>query len=157
MNSSQKAAPPPHDIAIVSLQGARGDDVAVNVRPQAQSPVLPPGWAPLTRDQQAAVLQACDRAPGALAFRVDGVNLEAEYRVYRLDEGWAGLCVASIFAASSDGRPAGNRELIALAPTADQAIALVLSRVNAEKRAAGGRLQVALSTPAVLPEDPRRV
>jgi hypothetical protein len=157
MDSSEKAVRP-YEGVTRRLNGVRAGDVAVSVRPAVrQAPVLPAGWAPLTADQQAAVLQACDRTPGALVFRVGASNPHVEFRVYRLDEGWAGLCVATLYEASADGFPAANRELIALASSDDQAVAIVVARVNTEIRAVGGTFGVALSTPAVLPEDPRRV
>jgi hypothetical protein len=121
------------------------------------SPVLPAGWAPLTRDQQAAVLQACDRAPSALVFRAGAATAAVEYRVYRLDDVWAGLCVVSVCDTPGNGLPHANRELLGLASADAEAVALVLTRVNAELQAAGRAFKLELNLPAVPPEDPRRV
>ena len=65
-----------------------------------RTPVLPPGWAPLSRDQQEAVQQACDAAPECLIFKLGSLwEPGCEYRVYRLaTEKWAGLSVVCKFA-----------------------------------------------------------
>ena len=70
-----------------------------------RTPVLPPGWAPLSRDQQEAVQQACDASPECLIFKLGSLwEPGCEYRVYRLaTENWAGLSVVCKFAAP-DGR-----------------------------------------------------
>ena len=67
-----------------------------------RTPVLPPGWAPLSRDQQEAVQQACDAAPECLIFKLGSLwEPGCEYRVYRLaTEKWAGLSVVCKFAAA---------------------------------------------------------
>ncbi len=66
-----------------------------------RTPVLPAGWAPLTRDQQDAVLRACDLAPDCLIFKLGSLwEPGCEYRVYRLaTEQWAGLSVVCKYAA----------------------------------------------------------
>ncbi len=71
-----------------------------------RTPVLPPGWAPLSRDQQEAVLQACDAAPECLIFKLGSLwEPGCEYRVYRLaTEKWAGLSVVCKFAAADARR-----------------------------------------------------
>src|SRR4029453_4194666 len=60
-----------------------------------RTPVLPAGWAPLTRDQQEAVQHAWDSAPECLIFRLGSLwEPGCEYRVYRLtSEDWTGLSV----------------------------------------------------------------
>ena len=65
-----------------------------------RTPVLPPGWAPLSRDQQEAVQQACDAAPECLIFKLGSLwEPGSEYRVYRLaTEKWAALSVVCKFA-----------------------------------------------------------
>ena len=92
-----------------------------------RTPVLPPGWAPLSRDQQEAVLQACDAAPECLIFKLGSLwEPGCEYRVYRLaTEKWAGLSVVCKFAAAdarryaeASGHPSGvpcNGQLLGLA------------------------------------------
>jgi hypothetical protein len=71
-----------------------------------RTPVLPPGWAPLSRDQQEAVQRACDAAPECLIFKLGSLwEPGCEYRVYRLaTEQWAGLSVVCKFA-GGDARP----------------------------------------------------
>jgi hypothetical protein len=83
-----------------------------------RTPVLPSGWAPLSRDQQEAVLQACDLAPESLIFRLGSLwEPECEYRVYRLgQEQWAGLSIVSKFSSrDSHRRSACNGQLLGLA------------------------------------------
>ena len=65
-----------------------------------RTPVLPPGWAPLSREQQEAVQRACDAAPECLIFKLGSLwEPGCEYRVYRLaTEHWAGLSVVCKFA-----------------------------------------------------------
>ena len=67
-----------------------------------RTPVLPPGWAPLSREQQEAVQRACDAAPECLIFKLGSLwEPGCEYRVYRLaTEQWAGLSVVCKFAGS---------------------------------------------------------
>src|SRR4051794_5825037 len=61
-----------------------------------RTPVLPRGWAPLTVDQQRAVLDACDAAPTSVVFRVASQwEADADYRVYQLQNEWTGLWLAS--------------------------------------------------------------
>jgi hypothetical protein len=82
-----------------------------------RTPVLPAGWAPLTRDQQDAVLRACDSAPDCLIFRLGSLwEPGCEYRVYRLTtEQWAGLSVVSKCATSGQGNAAlRNVQLLGL-------------------------------------------
>jgi hypothetical protein len=64
-----------------------------------RTPVLPSGWAPLTRDQQEAVQRACDAAPDCMILRLGSLwEPGCEYRVYRLaTEQWAGLSVVCKF------------------------------------------------------------
>lgn len=86
-----------------------------------RTPVLPVGWAPLSRDQQDAVQQACDGAPECLIFRLGSVwEPHCEYRVYRLArEQWAMLSVVCKFVTGhADGdssREGCNEQLLGLA------------------------------------------
>jgi hypothetical protein len=75
-----------------------------------RTPVLPSGWAPLSRDQQEAVQRACDASPECLIFKLGSLwEPGCEYRVYRLaTEQWAGLSVVCKFAALETGRRAGE-------------------------------------------------
>jgi hypothetical protein len=87
-----------------------------------RTPVLPSGWAPLSRDQQEAVQRACDASPECLIFKVGSLwEPGCEYRVYRLaTEQWAGLSVVCKFAmdarVGSESSPSPcNRQLLGLA------------------------------------------
>ena len=87
-----------------------------------RTPVLPAGWAPLSRDQQDAVQRACDCAPDCLIFRLGSVwEPHCEYRVYRLaKEQWARLAVVCKFVTLDDGDDAvegggRNEQLLGLA------------------------------------------
>ena len=85
-----------------------------------RTPVLPSGWAPLTREQQDAVLHACNAAPRCVVFRIGSLwDPDAEYRVYRLtDQRWAGLWVACRYVTTVREDPASpigeNRQLLGL-------------------------------------------
>ena len=72
-----------------------------------RTPVLPPGWAPLSREQQEAVQRACDAAPECLIFKLGSLwEPGCEYRVYRLaTEQWAGLSVVCKFGGAEPRRP----------------------------------------------------
>jgi hypothetical protein len=86
-----------------------------------RTPVLPAGWAPLSRDQQDAVQRACDGAPECLIFRLGSVwEPSCEYRVYRLaNEQWARLSVVCKFIACAgdqgDVESGRNEQLLGLA------------------------------------------
>jgi hypothetical protein len=82
-----------------------------------RTPVLPAGWAPLTREQQDAVLLACDLAPECLIFKLGSVwEPGCDYRVYRLaTEQWAGLSVVCKSSAMAQGNVASrNVQLLGL-------------------------------------------
>jgi len=128
-----------------------------------RTPVLPSGWAPLTHEQQEAVLQACDAAPRCVVFRIGSLwDPEAEYRAYRLTEQhWAGLWVASRFvttAQEDSGSPSGeNRQLLGLGPDAPHAMQLIVDFFNWDLEAHGERWRMSVTIPADAPEgDPRR-
>jgi hypothetical protein len=87
-----------------------------------RTPVLPAGWAPLTREQQEAVQHACDSAPECLIFRLGSLwEPGCEYRVYRLtSEHWTGLSVvckhvSEMADASAPAFASCNRQLLGLA------------------------------------------
>ena len=83
-----------------------------------RTPVLPAGWAPLSRDQQEAVLRACDAAPDCLIFRLGSLwETGCEYHVYRLaNEHWGGLSiVAKHGPADASSHGTANRHLLGLA------------------------------------------
>lgn len=109
-----------------------------------RTPVLPAGWAPLSREQQEAVLAACDAAPEALVLRL-GSPWEAgsEYRVYRLaNDLWGGLSIVSRAVTQvSDPRtppaPDVNDHLMGLAWETPRAIRLALDFFNWDLEAQG--------------------
>lgn len=115
-----------------------------------RTPVLPAGWAPLSREQQDAVVEACDAAPEAMIMRLGSIwEPGAEYRVYRLaNEQWGGLSV--ITKALADGesdrrfRPAANVQLLGLAWDTSRAVRIALDFFNWDLEAQGQtwRLQV---------------
>jgi hypothetical protein len=92
----------------------RGGDVVAYPEPH-RTPVLPAGWAPLSRDQQEAVQRACDAAPECLMLKLGSLwEPGCEYRVYHLTiEQWAGLSVVCKFAASGSPAPC-NGQLLGL-------------------------------------------
>ena len=128
-----------------------------------RTPVLPSGWAPLTREQQDAVLQACDGAPRSVVFRIGSLwDPEAEYRAYRLTgEHWAGLWVASRFVTTAHddpGAPSGeNRQLLGLGPDAPHVTQLIVDFFNWDLEAHGERWRLSVTmAPAAPLGDPRR-
>lgn len=127
-----------------------------------RTPVLPSGWAPLTREQQDAVLQACDAAPHCAVFRVGSLwDPGAEYRVYRLtDEHWAGLWVACRYVTTvhdEPGPPSGeNRQLLGLGTDAAHAIQLTVDFFNWDLEAHGETWRLTAIPPPPAGGDPRR-
>jgi len=126
-------------------------------RSARRSPVLPRGWAPLTADQQRAVLHACDEA-GHLTFRLGSLtDASIDYRVYQLQhETWAGLWVATRCCTDCDGTVA-NRDLLGLGADSVRAVRLALDLFNADLQARGEPWRLHVDTPAVPLGDPRRV
>jgi hypothetical protein len=100
------------------------------------TPVLPGAWTPLTREEQDAVLKACDAASEAIVLRLGSLwEPGAEYRVYQLSGQWCGLFVASSFGQKED--PADpqasaprNRQLLALGPDVLHAVSIALNFFN---------------------------
>jgi len=123
-----------------------------------RTPVLPRGWAPLTTDQQRAVLQACDAAPNHLTFRLGSLtNPEVDYRVYQLQkESWAGIWVAARCFTDCDG-VVSNRDLLGLGLESQRAVRIALDFFNSDLQARGETWRLGVETPAVPPGDPRRV
>jgi hypothetical protein len=127
-----------------------------------RTPVLPPGWAPLTREQQEAVLQACDAAPRCLVFRIASLwDPDAEYRVYRLTtEHWAGLWVACRYVMTlhdDPGLPGGeNRQLLGLGSDSAHAIQLTIDFFNWDLEAHGETWRLIAIPPPPAEGDPRR-
>jgi len=79
-----------------------------------RTPVLPSGWAPLSRDQQEVVLRACDATPECLIFKLGSLwEPGCEYRVYRLaTEQWVGLSVVCKYVADArKGSESSNHAL----------------------------------------------
>ena len=127
-------------------------------RSARRSPVLPRGWAPLTVDQQRAVLRACDEAADHLAFRLGSLSDAAiDYRVYQLqNETWAGLWVATRCCTDCDGT-VSNRDLLGLGADSVRAVRIALDFFNSDLQARGEPWRLQVETPAVPHGDPRRV
>jgi hypothetical protein len=127
-----------------------------------RTPVLPSGWAPLTREQQDAVLNACDQSPDCLAFRVGSLwDAGTDYRVYCLTKkDWAGLWIASRYVADdhddSDGG-GDNRQLLGLGSDAVDAVRLALDFFNWDLQSHGESWRLSVEIPAMHDDDPRRV
>jgi hypothetical protein len=94
------------------------------------SPALPAGWAPLSRDEQEHLLAACDRAPKSIVFCLTSAwTGDAEYRAYRLnDETWAGLWVAAVWSRSP--RRYGRRQLLAVGHDPRRVVATAIQRFS---------------------------
>ena len=131
-------------------RGARSDGY--------QSPVLPRGWAPLTPEQQAAVLAACDAAPDRVMFRLGSLSeLDVDYRVYCLNtEIWAGLCVATRCLDGGQAPTGSNRELLGLGFHVADAVRIALEPFNRDLEAHVEPWRLAVDVPAVPHEGPRR-
>lgn len=128
-----------------------------------RTPMLPAGWGPLTREQQDAVLQACDAAPQCVVFRVGSLwDPESEYRVYHLtNEHWAGLWVASRHLTSAHDDPGSssgaNQQLLGLGPDALHALQITVDFFNWDLSAHGEHWRLSLEPPPdVVDSDPRR-
>jgi hypothetical protein len=80
---------------------------------------LPAGWAPLSQEQQDAVLRACDAANDCLIFKLGSLwEPGCEYRVYRLtSEQWSGLSIVCKHAPRHESNQAGpsNFQLLGIA------------------------------------------
>jgi hypothetical protein len=145
---------PARDVRLVEYRGV----VTAYPGPH-RVPVLPAGWAPLTRDQQAAALRACDEAYTAILFRIGSLwDPGCEYRVYRLaSESWAGLTVATK-CALADPRSAGsgtgdgetNKQLLGLGREPLQVVRIAIDFFNWDLEAHGQtwRLDVQVTTPS---------
>jgi hypothetical protein len=123
-----------------------------------RTPVLPRGWAPLTLEQQRAVLEACDAAPNQLTFRLGSlVDPEVDYRVYQLQkESWAGLWVAARCLTDCDG-VVSNRDLLGLGLEPLRAVRITLDFFNSDLQARGESWRLGVESLAVPQGDPRRV
>jgi hypothetical protein len=111
----------------------RAGDLSIFPEPHTV-PVLPEGWAPLGPIEQSALLEACDARPHACRLRLGSLwDVRSEYRVYCLDDDWAGACAATIFdqehpvPALPHGR---NTRLLGVAIRPEDAISLALDFVN---------------------------
>ena len=113
----------------------------VSVYPEPHTlPVLPKGWAPLGPIEQSALLEACDARPNACRLRLGSVwDPRSEYRVYCLNDQWAGACAATIFDAELNdaGTVGRNTRLLGVAITLDRAVRLAVDFVNWDLAADG--------------------
>lgn len=128
--------------------------IAAHAQPY-RPPVLPGGWAPLSAEQQAAVLAACDGAPESLVLRLGSLwEPGAEYRVYRLaNELWGGLSLASKAVAddadsfASPPPAIANRTLLGLAWETCAAVRIALDFYNRDLEARGQDWRLQVRTP----------
>lgn len=104
-----------------------------------RTPVLPAGWAPLSRDQQEAVQRACDGAPECLMLKLGSLwEPGCEYRVYHLTtEQWAGLSVVCKFAATGPASLPCNGQLLGLSWDPVAALTLATDFFNWDLEAHG--------------------
>ena len=119
---------PARDVRLIEKEGR----VVAYPEPH-RTPVLPAGWAPLSREQQDAVLGACDASPESMMFRLGSLwEPGAEYRVYRLaNELWGGLSIV----AKAVGH--ANRQLLGLAWDTRQAVTVAVDFFNWDLEAHG--------------------
>ena len=126
---------PARDVRLIEKEGR----VVAYPEPH-RTPVLPAGWAPLSREQQDAVLGACDAAPDSMMFRLGSLwEPGAEYRVYRLaNELWGGLSIVAKAAGQM------NRQLLGLAWDTREAVTVAVDFFNwdLEAHGQGWRLDV---------------
>ena len=126
-----------------------------------RTPVLPSGWAPLTHEQQDAVLRACDSAPQCALLRIGSLwDLDAEYRVYGLTgQQWGGLWIASRYVTVTDQEsgPVGtNQQLLGLGIDAQHAIQLTVDFFNWDLETHGEQWRLAATSQNGTNGDPRR-
>ena len=119
---------PARDVRLIEKEGR----VVAYPEPH-RTPVLPTGWAPLSREQQDAVLGACEASPESMMFRLGSLwEPAAEYRVYRLaNELWGGLSIV----AKAVGH--ANRQLLGLAWDTRQAVTVAVDFFNWDLEAHG--------------------
>jgi len=147
-----------HSVGVRPARGVRliehGGVVVAYPEPH-RTPVLPSGWAPLSRDQQEAVLRACDAAPECLIFKLGSLwEPGCEYRVYRLaTEQWAGLSVVCKYVAdprkgsdSSNHASSGpcNAQLLGLAWEALGALRIAADFFNWDLEAHGQNWRISV-------------
>jgi hypothetical protein len=135
---------PSRDVRLVEDKG--------NAEPR-RTPVLPPGWAPLTREQQDAVLHACNDAPECLVFRMGSLwDPGTDFRVYCLTKDhWAGLWVASRYVGQDADEPGSgpgdNRQLLGLGSNAVHAVQIALGFFNWDLEAHGEPWRLSVQLP----------
>ena len=105
------------------------------------APVLPDGWGPLDRTNEAAVLHACDEFPDGCCLRIGSAwDKGSEYRVYRLEGSTFGdVCATTVF---TDER---NTRLLAVSPSCADAAQVALDFVNWDLEAAGTTWRLSLN------------
>lgn len=106
------------------------------------APVLPDGWGPLDRGNEAAVLQACDDFPDGCRLRMGSAwEIETEYRVYRLEGSTFGAVCATTMATGCR-----NTRLLGVSPSCADAARVALDFVNWDLEAAGTTWRLTLDT-----------
>lgn len=127
MSSASITVRPARDVRLIEQGG-----IVIAYPEPHRTPVLPNGWAPLSREQQDAVLSACDETPESLVFRLGSLwEPRAEYRVYRLaNDLWGGLSIAS-------KGTVRNHQLLGLAWETARAVAIAVDFFNWDLEAHG--------------------
>jgi hypothetical protein len=122
------AARPARRVRLIEHRG-----VVVAYPEPHRTPVLPTGWAPLTRDQQDAVLRACEGAPDCVIFTLGSVwEPGCEYRVYRLaNDHWGGLAVVCKVVGADGHRIPQTRQSSSGGPCAAQLLGLAADPLSA--------------------------
>ena len=136
MNDEHRPAPEIRRRRAVRLVDHAGQ---MKVYPEPHdAPVLPAGWAPLDRDDQEAVLNACDEHPNACRLRLGSPwDPSTEYRVYTLETAtWKGVCAATIYTAGTGGLTR-NARLLAIATDPVEAARVAVDFLNWDLEAEG--------------------
>jgi hypothetical protein len=116
------------------------------------APVLPPGWVPLEKEDEASVLAACDAFPDACRLRLGSVwDPDVDYRVYCLEaDQWRGVCAATLFRtrtpdADAPGISEGNTRLLAIAQAPEGAARVALDFLNWDLESHGSEWRLTLT------------
>ena len=123
-----------------------------------RTPVLPPGWAPLSRQEQEAVLALCRVHRATLRLRLPSVwDPCVEYQAFELPrDSWNGMTVATMSVRRDEGdgpRPAHgqvNFRLLAISESPIEALRVAVDFFNWDLEAHGSTWRLFVAT-----RDPR--
>ena len=157
-NPSMEASPV-RDEPHVTLRRTRAARVVqhacgMSVFPEPHAaPVLPAGWPPLSSEDEASVLRACDVFVDACRLRLGSVwDADIEYRVYCLDaEEWRGVCAATLFTtdtpdADGPAMAGRNTRLLAIGQCPEDAVRVAMDFLNWDLEAHGNDWRLAVKT-----------